>query len=189
MTELTRLDEPSRPAAPHPASVAEGQRAMMSGFPTGVAVLTTADQDGTPRGMTISSVCSVTLDPPVLLVCLRIGSPTLRTVLDTGRFAVNLLHGAAQPVAELFASGAPDRFDRVCWEHDTSDPCASGPHLFHDAHAIADCRVREQHRSGDHLVVFGSVLRVTPFPGRQPLVYGKREYRVWPLGPDHCQGR
>ncbi|MFE4966395.1 flavin reductase family protein [Streptomyces sp. NPDC056660] len=183
MTELARLNESARPTAP--ASVAEGQRAMMSGFPTGVAVLTTTDPDGTPHGMTVSSVCSVTLNPPVLLVCLRSGSPTLRSVLDTGRFVVNLLHGAAQPVAELFASGAPDRFDRVRWEYDAGDPCTAGPHLLHDAHAIADCRVSDEHRSGDHLVVFGSVLRVTtPFPDRQPLVYGKRQYRVWPVGTD-----
>ncbi|MFB6844433.1 flavin reductase family protein [Streptomyces sp. NPDC056373] len=91
MTELIRLDQPARPPAARPWSVADGQRAMMSGFPTGVAVLTTTGQDGTPHGMTISSVCSVSLDPPLLLVCLRIGSPTLRAVLDTGRFAVNLL--------------------------------------------------------------------------------------------------
>ncbi|MEV5844742.1 flavin reductase family protein [Streptomyces sp. NPDC051985] len=182
MTELARLNESARPAAP--ASVAEGQRAMMSGFPTGVAVLTTTEPDGTPRGMTISSVCSVTLDPPVLLVCLRGGSPTLRSVLDTGRFAVNLLHGAARPVAELFASGAPDRFDRVRWEYDADDPYTAGPHLLHDAHAVADCQVSDEHRSGDHLVVFGSVLRVTPFADRQPLVYGKRQYRAWPVGTD-----
>ncbi|MFE7558228.1 flavin reductase family protein [Kitasatospora sp. NPDC057500] len=176
------MNRSTRSTAPPPASVAEGQRAMMSGFPTGVAVLTTADHNGTPHGMTISSVCSVSLDPPTLLVCLRIGSPTLRSVLDTGRFTVNLLHGGARPVAELFASGAPDRFDRVCWEHDPTDPYAGGPHLFRDAHAIADCRVSAEHRSGDHLVVFGAVLRVTPFPDLQPLVYGKREYRVWPVG-------
>ncbi|MEU9118462.1 flavin reductase family protein [Streptomyces sp. NPDC048506] len=185
MTELTQLSEPTQSADPHSAAaVAAGQRAMMSGFPTGVAVLTTVDHAGTPRGMTISSVCSVSLDPPTLLVCLRIGSPTLETALDTGRFAVNLLHGAARPVAELFASGAPDRFDRVRWQHDADDPYAAGPHLFHDAHAIADCRVSDRHRSGDHLVVFGGILRVTPYPGRQPLVYGRREYRAWPVGAE-----
>lgn len=185
MTELTQLTDPAQPTAPLPAAaVAEGQRAMMSGFPTGVAVLTAVDHDGTPRGMTISSVCSVSLAPPTLLVCLRIGSPTLEAALDTGHFAVNLLHGAARQVAELFASGAPDRFDRVRWQHDADDPYAAGPHLFHDAHAIADCRVSDRHRSGDHLVVFGDILRVTPYPDRQPLVYGRRKYRAWPVGPE-----
>ncbi|MCC2274654.1 flavin reductase family protein [Streptomyces sp. ET3-23] len=164
---------------PHTASAAEGQRAMMRGFPTGVAVLATIDGSGTPRGMTISSVCSISLDPPTLMVCLRSGSPTLEAVLDTGLFSVNLLHGEARPVAELFASGAPDRFDRVRWEHDASDPHAAGPHLFHDAHAVADCRVTAQQQVGDHIAVFGRTLRVTEFPGHPPLVYGLREYRSW----------
>ncbi|MEV6808862.1 flavin reductase family protein [Streptomyces sp. NPDC051132] len=181
MTESVRLNEPRPVVVPHPTAVAEGQRTMMSRFPTGVAVLTTTDHDGMPHGMTVSSVCSVSLAPPVLLVCLRIGSPTLRSVLKSGRFAVNLLHGGARAVAELFASGAPDRFDHVRWEYDRSDPCAAGPRLFHDAHAVADCLVVDQHASGDHLVVFGSVTRVTPYTDRQPLVYGRREYRVWPV--------
>ncbi|MEU9714617.1 flavin reductase family protein [Streptomyces sp. NPDC047976] len=182
MTELSQLTGPKHPADPRRTAVAEGQRAMMSRFPTGVAVLTATDHTGTPRGMTISSLCSVSLDPPTLLVCLRWGSPTLETVLDSGRFAVNLLHGAARTVADLFASGAPDRFDRVRWEHDAEDPRSGGPHLFHDAHGVADCLVGDRHRSGDHLVVFGTVLRVTQYSGRQPLVYGRREYHVWPTG-------
>lgn len=185
MTELTQLTEPTQPADPHAEAVAEGQRAMMSGFPTGVAVLTAVDRAGMPRGMTISSVCSVSLTPPTLLVCLRVGSPTLEAALESGHFAVNLLAGAARPVAELFASGAPDRFDRVPWEYDAGDPYAAGPHLMHDAHAIADCRVSDRHRSGDHLVVFGHILRVTQHPGRQPLVYGRREYRSWPVGREN----
>ncbi|SCD59257.1 NADH-FMN oxidoreductase RutF, flavin reductase (DIM6/NTAB) family [Streptomyces sp. Termitarium-T10T-6] len=182
MTELSQLAGPNRPADPRRAAVAEGQRDMMSRFPTGVAILTAVDHTGSPRGMTISSLCSVSLEPPTLLVCLRSGSPTLEAVLDSGRFAVNLLHGTAQPAAALFASGAPDRFDRVHWEHDTDDPDAGGPHLFHDAHAIADCEVESRHRSGDHLVVIASVLRVSQFPGRAELVYGRREYRTWPVG-------
>ncbi|NED83405.1 flavin reductase family protein [Streptomyces sp. SID11233] len=182
MTELSQLTGPKPPADQRRAAVADGQRAMMSHFPTGVAILTAVDHAGMPRGMTISSLCSVSLEPPTLLVCLRSGSPTLEAVLDSGRFAVNLLHGAARPAAALFASGAPDRFDRVHWEHDSADPEAGGPHLFEDAHAIADCQVGQRHSSGDHLVVVARVLRVTQFPGRPELVYGRREYRTWPVG-------
>jgi flavin reductase (DIM6/NTAB) family NADH-FMN oxidoreductase RutF len=184
MTELSQLAGPTRPADPRRAAVAEGQRAMMSRFPTGIAILTAVDHTGSPRGMTISSLCSVSLEPPTLLVCLRSGSPTLDAVLESRRFAVNLLHGTARPAAALFASGAPDRFDRVRWEHDSDDPDAGGPRLFDDAHAIADCEVESRHRSGDHLVVIGSVLRVSQFPGRPELVYGRREYHTWPVGED-----
>jgi flavin reductase (DIM6/NTAB) family NADH-FMN oxidoreductase RutF len=152
-------------------------RALMARFPTGVAVVTTLDEHGAPRGMTVSSVCSVTLSPPTLLVCLRKGSPTLDAVLELGRFTVNFLHGQAQTVAELFASGAPDRFDLIPWE---LPPDAGGPHLHEDAHSVADCRVSRTEHVGDHIVVFGEVFAVSERQDRAPLVYGLREYRSWP---------
>jgi flavin reductase (NADH) len=151
-------------------------RSMMSGFPTGVAVVTTTDHTGTPRGMTCSSVCSVSLDPPTLLVCLRGGSPTLDGVLTSGVFTVNLLHEGAQEAAELFASGNPHRFQIHPWEE---PPGAAGPHLVKDAHTIADCRVVLTQEVGDHVTVFGEARRVSqrnPYP---PLLYGLRQFRTW----------
>ncbi|MEV8438200.1 flavin reductase family protein [Actinosynnema sp. NPDC051121] len=151
-------------------------RTLMSHFPTGVAVITTTGEDGSPRGMTVSSVCSVTLSPPTLLVCLRNGSPTLDAVLARGAFAVNFLHGNAKPVAELFASGAPDRFDLIPWH---LPPRAGGPHLVEDAHAVADCQVSRTELVGDHTVVFGQAFQVAQEHGHLPLLYGMREYQVW----------
>ncbi|MFB9902315.1 flavin reductase family protein [Allokutzneria oryzae] len=154
-----------------------GFRSLMAGFPTGVAVLTTNDLDGTPWGMTCSSVCSVSLEPPTLLVCVRNGSPTLGAMLRQGTFAVNLLHDGARPTAELFASGDPERFDRVQWAH---GPSHGGPHLVDDAHAVADCRVSRTQTVGDHIVVFGEVFTVTHQSGPHPLLYGMRQYAAWP---------
>lgn len=151
-------------------------RSFMARFPTGVAVVTTLDPDGAPRGMTCSSVCSVTLKPPTLLVCLRSGSPTLAAMLEQSMFAVNLLHDRAQPVAQLFASGMPDRFDRVRWQ---AEP-GGGPHLLDDAHAVADCRVSHTDLVGDHMVVFGEVHQIWQRPGPEPLLYGLRQYAAWP---------
>lgn len=159
------------------AATREEFRAMMRGFPTGVAIVTAADQGGRPWGMTCSSVCSVTLDPPTLLVCLRIASPTLAAILVQGEFAVNLLHDGAQATAELFASGRPDRYDQVPWQFGGDD---AGPHLHDDAHAIADCQIRTRLPIGDHMVVFGETYRITRQTGRQPLLYGLRRYGSWP---------
>ena len=156
-----------------------GFRSLMAGFPTGVAVITTFDPDGTPWGMTCSSVCSVSVEPPTLLVCVRDGSPTLAAMLRRGEFTVNLLHHGARPVAELFASGDPDRFDRVDWE---DPPALGGPHLVRDAHAVADCRVSRRQQVGTHVVVFGEVGHVTHRPGEHPLLYGMRQYAAWPVG-------
>ncbi len=152
-----------------------GFRSFMAGFPTGVAVVTVVDTDGTPRGMTCSSLCSVTLLPPTLIVCLRTGSPTLAAIRRRGAFAVNLVRGEARTTAELFACGAPDRFDLVRWQTGTG-----GPHLPDDAHAIADCAVRRAEPVGDHHVVFGEVLRVGVFNAPDPLLYGMRRYARLP---------
>ena len=159
-------------------AVPAGFRAMMGGFPTGVSVVTATDLDGRPWGMTCSSVCSVTLEPPTLLICLRAASPTLAALMVREAFAVNLLHERAQTTAELFASGDPDRFERVGWR--CADG-AAGPHLWEDAHAVADCRVADTMLVGDHMVVFGEVLRVVrPAPDGRPLLYGLRRYSRWP---------
>lgn len=152
-------------------------RTLMSGFPTGVAVVTATDTVGVERGMTCSSLCGVSLEPPVLLVCLRAGSPTLEAVLGRGTFAVNLLRADARPTAELFASGDPHRFDEVLWE---TGPGAAGPHLLRDAHTVADCGVRSAQPVGDHVAVYGEIRRVTRRGDRIPLLYGLRQFRPWP---------
>ncbi|MET9479290.1 flavin reductase family protein [Streptomyces sp. NPDC006638] len=154
----------------------------MSLFPTGVAVIGALDDAGRPWGMTCSSLCSVSLDPPTLLVCVRSGSPTLGALERAGTFSVNLLHHSARDVAELFASGDPDRFHRTAWH--LPDAVAAGPHLRDAAHAVGDCRVEGVRRVGDHTVVFGRVERVSvgAGPQRAPLLYGLRRYAVWPSG-------
>jgi flavin reductase (DIM6/NTAB) family NADH-FMN oxidoreductase RutF len=159
------------------AATSEGFRAMMRSFPTGVAIVTATDPTGQPWGMTCSSLCSVTLRPPTLLVCLRAGSPTLAAIMLGGTFALNLLRDGAKATAELFASGDPDRFDHVDWHLDAD---TAGPHLREDAHAVADCRVGTTLPIGDHVVVFGETLRVTSRENCRPLVHGMRRYSGWP---------
>ncbi|CAM5626254.1 Flavin reductase OS=Streptomyces alboniger OX=132473 GN=CP975_15210 PE=3 SV=1 [Streptomyces alboniger] len=151
-------------------------RDMMAAFPTGVSVVTARDAGSAPRGMTCSSLCSLSVSPPTLLLCLRTGSPTLRAVLSSGAFAVNLLHGDADWVAALFASGAPDRFDRVAWRpagHTRS------PALTEAAHAVADCALERTHPSGDHVIVVGAVRAVERYDRESALLYGFRRYGEW----------
>lgn len=132
-------------------------RRLMAGFPTGVSVVTATAPDGVPWGMTCTSLCSVALDPPTLLVCLRRDSPTLEAVLAGGTLSVNLLHQHARSTAELFGSGAADRFDRIPWVAATD----GGPHLVEAAHTIADCVVTEDQAVGDHTIVMARVTLVT----------------------------
>jgi flavin reductase (DIM6/NTAB) family NADH-FMN oxidoreductase RutF len=169
MTESTLL--PAGPATP------EGFRAVMQAFPTGVAILTATDALGRPWGMTCSSLCSVSLQPPTLLVCMRTGSPTLAAAQVSGTFALNLLHDGAEETAELFASGRLDRFDHVKWHLEVG---AGGPHLPDVAHALADCRVARTLPVGDHVVIVGETYRVARSETCRPLLRGMRMYSRWP---------
>ncbi|GGO10089.1 hypothetical protein GCM10010116_20330 [Microbispora rosea subsp. aerata] len=155
-------------------------RSLMTTYPAGVAIVTTTAPDGEPWGMTCSSICSVSLRPPTLLVCLRDGSPTLAALLQRSAFAVNLLHSRAEPAAKLFASGEPDRFQKITWVREAE---LGIPLLVEDAHTIAHCQVSETRPVGDHVVVFGEVVCVTtPAIKPNPLLYGLRRY--WSLKAD-----
>ena len=160
---------------------AAGLRRLMAGFPTGVSIVTSLGPGGEPCGMTCTSLCSVALEPPTLLVCLRRGSPTLAAVLESAAFAVNLLHQQARRTAELFGSGEPDRFDRVAWAHSPR----GGPHLLEAAHTIADCAVAHTREVGDHTVVMAEVVEVTALRTSMPLLYGMRRYGSW---AEECDG-
>ncbi len=151
----------------------------MSTFPKGVAVLTSIDDNGRPCGMTCSSLASVTLRPPTLLVSLRTGSATLRAVQYHGAFAVNLLHVRGRRAAELFSSAVDDRFGSVRWLRSWSGL----PWLIADAFALAECVVSGASEVGDHMVVFGEVGEMVVAQDT-PLLYGMRRFSAW--CPDTC---
>ncbi|MGH8903760.1 MAG: flavin reductase family protein [Egibacteraceae bacterium] len=151
-------------------------RDLMSSFPTGVAVITSFDQHGRPHGMTCTSLSSVTLTPPTLLVCLNRRSGTLDAVQTYGSFAINLLHSRARRVAEIFSGPVPDRFSQVRWRLSN---VAGLPWLFEDAFALAECTVRKSSIVGDHEVVLGEVCEVVLHGSDVPLLYGMRQFSTW----------
>lgn len=167
---VRRVAEPAGGRTSRP--MAEAFRNFMTVYFTGVAVVTSNDRDDQPKGLTCNSLSSVTLAPPTLLVCLAVGTGTLAAVQASGGFAVNLLHDAGRPAAELFASPTPNRFDHVTWRR---SPCLGLPWLADDACAVAECRVTDTKMVGDHAVVFGEVANVEHRPG-SPLLYGRRTY-------------
>ena len=150
-------------------------RELMNVFPSGVTVVTAQDAVGTPYGLTCTSMCSVSLRPPILLACLHNHSQTLAEILRQGVFAVNLLHADGKQAAEIFATADKDRFAAVEWER---TPGRGLPWLVSDAHAVAECSVVEATVAGDHVVVFGQVDGVLSRP-RNPLMYGMRSYAAW----------
>ncbi|HEV2377415.1 MAG TPA: flavin reductase family protein [Streptosporangiaceae bacterium] len=152
-------------------------RALMAGHPSGVAIVTSVGVDGQPVGLTCSSLCAVSLDPPLLLVCITNLSRTLGALQAAGMFAVNMIHRDGRLAAQAFAGEFDSRFASVRW---STTPLARLPYLPDDAHSVAECRVRSTVVAGDHTIVIGDVLTVdlrSPLP---PLIYGRRRYVAWP---------
>lgn len=147
--------------------------AIMSAFPTGVAIVTTLDEHGEPKGLTTNAVCSVSADPPMLLICVDKTSRTLAALRHARRFVVNFLSDSGADVSALFASKADDKFARVTWE-----PGLGGvPLLTAHALAIAECRTEEEIEAGDHLILLGVVeAGRAPDPESAPILYYRQSY-------------
>ena len=96
--------------APVPVVDRSAMGHAMGCWTTGVAVITTVDRNGRPHGMTVNSLTSVSLDPPLLLACLTHGARTAGAVLDAGRFAVSILAARHEPIARRFADRGEDHF-------------------------------------------------------------------------------
>jgi flavin reductase (DIM6/NTAB) family NADH-FMN oxidoreductase RutF len=153
------------------AAAPDGFRDFMADFPTGVSVLTSAGPDGRPVGCTCSALCSVTLTPPTLLVCVTYGT-TLATLLAAGRFAVNLLGEGAAAIAQQFSAPGTDRFTHVTW---SPGPVLGMLCLRGEVCGSAECLVAAIHPAGDHVIVLGRVAALVP-GSADPLLYGRRRF-------------
>ena len=126
---------------------------VMASFPSGVAIVTTTTGDGTPRGLTTTAVCSVSADPPTVLVSVDLGSRTLDALRERKAFAVNFIAAGRSDLCLLFASKERHKFERVTWESG-----ASGLPLLHeDALAWAECTTLQEVEVGDHVVLIAQV--------------------------------
>jgi len=158
-----------------PADVSAFRKAMGS-FPTGVTVVTAACDDGNMHGMTVNSFSSVSLDPMLVLVCLNETSRGLGLIERAGAFVVNVLSAGQQNVSRWFADRhRPEgsmMFDGVPFE-----PGVTGCPILIDAAASFDCRLRQSHRAGDHLIALGEVVALVHRPQLQPLIFHAGAYK------------
>jgi len=150
----------------------EGFRLAMSRLAAGV-VMVTCHVDGKPWGLTVSACCSVSMEPPLILVSLGRETTSARAIADSGRFAVNLLGESLIDVARFgAATGRPKFVDGFCRTDD--HPCASP--AVAGALASIDCSVERSVPAGDHIVFIGAVEAVLNHDGDTPLVYHARSY-------------
>jgi flavin reductase (DIM6/NTAB) family NADH-FMN oxidoreductase RutF len=135
----------------------QDMRAVMGHFATGVCVVSARRRDGRPVATTVNALTSVSLDPPLLLVCLARDSQTLAAVLHSSHFAVNILTDEQREHSVRFAAkGASAHPEDVDFDrHHTGVPYLT------DTLATIVCRVATVHQGGDHMIVLGEVLLST----------------------------
>jgi flavin reductase (DIM6/NTAB) family NADH-FMN oxidoreductase RutF len=151
-------------------------RMAMGSFPTGVTVVTVSSDDGNMHGITVNSFSSVSLDPMLALVCLNETSHGIGLIERAGAFAVNVLSAGQQDVARWFASryrpAGSTMFDGVPFELGVT-----GCPVLADAVASFDCRLRQSHQAGDHVIVLGEVVALVHRPQLEPLVFHAGSYK------------
>ena len=152
-----------------PVESAEFRRALGQ-FASGVTIVTTRAPDGRPLGLTVSAFCSLSLDPPLILVCIDKRSESTPAVLASGVFAVSLLAEDQEALSQRFAARDADRFAGL------SPNGTSGLVTIPDALAALECRLHACHEAGDHVIWIGLVESARVRPGR-PLLYHDRGYR------------
>lgn len=142
-------------------------RQAMSRWSSGVVVLAVRDEDEVV-GLTATSFTSVSLDPPLVLVCVSEQSAVLPYVREQARFTVNLLGSGDRGIASRFAQQMPD--DPSLFEE-------GDPVLVRSIASLV-CRLEAVHPGGDHRIVVGRVERVVLGRDEPPLLYHDREYRM-----------
>jgi flavin reductase (DIM6/NTAB) family NADH-FMN oxidoreductase RutF len=145
-------------------------RNALSRFISGVTVVTTIAEDNRPAGITVSAFSSVSLDPPLVLVCIDKRASVHACLTEGKRFAVNILAETQQNVSRLFASKDEDRFDGTpfAWG-------MSGAPLLDGALACIECRVVHAYAGGDHTIIVGEV-ESTRTAEHKPLAYYRGGY-------------
>jgi 3-hydroxy-9,10-secoandrosta-1,3,5(10)-triene-9,17-dione monooxygenase reductase component len=156
-------------------------RRALGQFASGITVVTTRDASGQPLGLTVSAFSSVSLVPPLVLVCIDHRSEANRGLRESGRFAVSVLAEGQEEVSRRFAAPGSSKLEGFSFL-DGRD----GLPLVPGALAHLECRVRSLHDEGDHAVWVGEVRRATARPGR-PLVHHAGGYRR--LAPETDAGK
>jgi flavin reductase len=143
-------------------------------FATGVTVVI-VEHGGRHGGMTLNSFTSVSLDPPLVLVCVVSGTTGAETIERNGVFAVNVLGAHQEPISRFFASR-----DRPAGQHAFRDiphfTAVTGSPILERAAAYLDCWLSAQHEAGDHLIFIGEVVALGVDPGQRPLVFHGGQY-------------
>jgi flavin reductase (DIM6/NTAB) family NADH-FMN oxidoreductase RutF len=152
-------------------------REAMSRFPTAVTVVTALGPDG-PAGATANAVASLSLEPPMMLACLDLGSRTLVAVEHAGGFGVNVLGAGQAALAGRFSTKEPHprKWEGVRWTERAGTPMIDGALIW------LACELADVHQGGDHVIAVGLVLELEAATDGTPLIFHAGAYRELDVG-------
>jgi flavin reductase (DIM6/NTAB) family NADH-FMN oxidoreductase RutF len=143
---------------------------VMGNYPTGVTVVTTVDEDGTPLGLTVNSFASVSIDPLMILWSIDKNVSSYGPFTQTDKFAVHVLADDQADICSLFAMKGTDRFANCEWE--TSE---NGLPIIKGALGVLQCKTHQTVEAGDHTILIGEVIDIENY-GKDPLLYHRRKF-------------
>lgn len=146
-------------------------RDAMGAFASGVTVVTTRERSGRIVGFTASSFCSLSLDPPLLLVCLQKDAECYAAFMEAAECAVSILAHGQEEIARRFATKGADKMNGTS---SLTGPRTGLPVVV-EASAWAECAIRDRLDGGDHTILIGEVIGVDT-SGRPPLVWFNRQF-------------
>lgn len=144
----------------------------MGQFATGVAVVTAFGAGSAPRGITVNSLTSVSLSPPLILWCLGRGAVNHDTFISSDAFAVHILDESQQDLSNRFAAPDATNWGAVPWKKGRANvPVIEG------CETVLECRTRERLPAGDHIILIGEVAAVRTNGVDEPLLFHAGRYR------------
>lgn len=129
-------------------------RQVMGRFATGVTVVTTHDH-GTPAGLTVNAFTSLSLNPPLVLICVDLTSSVLPIIRESGIFAVNILGAQQEYLSTCFATPSADRYEHFCYAD--FQTAVTGAPILNGTLAFIDTRIVAEYPGGDHVIFIGQV--------------------------------
>jgi flavin reductase (DIM6/NTAB) family NADH-FMN oxidoreductase RutF len=146
-------------------------RSALSRFPSGVTVVTTKDKTGRFHGITVSAFASVSLEPPMILVCIDKDTGSHYALRESSNFVVNILAEGQEDYSNRFASQITDKFDGIRYRNGLSNIP-----VLEEALVALECRLAYAHEGGDHTIFVGEIERASVKEDK-PLVYWHGNYR------------
>ncbi len=145
-------------------------RSALGRFPSGVTVVTTKGADGSDQGMTVSAFCSVSLEPPLVLICIEKTASVYEALTSAPEFVVNILSAKQEQIARRFSIVDIDRFEGVGFSR-----TQNGIAVLDDALGIIECNRSALHDAGDHTIIVAEV-EATRAENGSPLMYYRGGY-------------